>query len=93
MQLKVSQKVMRSVLIKQHQAVCTVSATLIWEWGQDCQILTPGRCHLVTANGTCMTAFLYIRNKLVTQTLGNIRFSGVLIILCNERGELNQDVQ
>nr|DAL71123.1 MAG TPA: hypothetical protein [Caudoviricetes sp.]DAQ34779.1 MAG TPA: hypothetical protein [Caudoviricetes sp.] len=27
------------------------------------------------------------RNKLVTQTLGNIAFSGVLIILCNERGE------
>lgn len=30
------------------------------------------------------------RNKLVTQTLGNITFSGVLILLCHERGELNR---
>nr|DAR59279.1 MAG TPA: hypothetical protein [Caudoviricetes sp.] len=30
------------------------------------------------------------RNKLVTHTLGNIVFSGVLILLCNERGELNR---
>jgi hypothetical protein len=29
------------------------------------------------------------RNKLITITLENAVFSGVLILLCNERGELN----
>lgn len=53
-------------------------------------MLTPGRLQSVTAYDTCITTFLDIRNKLVTHTLGNIVFSGVLILLCNERGELNR---
>ena len=39
---------------------------------------------------TAYDAFLNKRNKLVTTTLENAVFSGVLILLCNERGELNR---